>query len=222
MDQRTAWQQRIHAVLYHHGLPERGWLLTEQGRAWLARLELPPSPAEPPTWPCGRSTSWTPSSTSWTPPWPTSPAASRAARPSWAAMGSAGPAAVSDVGRVRRRAPFANSRQAVRFTGQGHHRCRLRHQMRPWPPRPPRPTGGALGVARGGQVRRPPRLAQPRLLPAGPNPAGASGPPSWSPAPSPVRPTPPSAPSATRRWRRLCSNPPPDPPITRRPGSIIS
>jgi transposase len=23
MDQRTAWQQRIHAVLYHHGLPER-------------------------------------------------------------------------------------------------------------------------------------------------------------------------------------------------------
>jgi hypothetical protein len=40
MDQRTAWQQRIHAVLYHHGLPERSWLLAEQGRAWLARLEL--------------------------------------------------------------------------------------------------------------------------------------------------------------------------------------
>jgi transposase len=41
MDQRTGWQQRIHAVLYHHGLPERSWLLGEQGRAWLARLELP-------------------------------------------------------------------------------------------------------------------------------------------------------------------------------------
>ena len=41
MDQRTAWHQRIHAVLYHHGLPERSWLLTDQGRAWLARLELP-------------------------------------------------------------------------------------------------------------------------------------------------------------------------------------
>jgi transposase len=41
MDQRTAWHQRIHAVLYHHGLPERSWLLTTQGRAWLARLELP-------------------------------------------------------------------------------------------------------------------------------------------------------------------------------------
>ena len=41
MDQRTAWQQRIHAVLYHHGLPERSWLLADQGRAWLPRLELP-------------------------------------------------------------------------------------------------------------------------------------------------------------------------------------
>jgi transposase len=41
MDQRTGWHQRIHAVLYHHGLPERSWLLAEQGRAWLARLELP-------------------------------------------------------------------------------------------------------------------------------------------------------------------------------------
>ena len=41
MDQRTGWHQRIHAVLYHHGLPERAWLLGAQGRAWLARLELP-------------------------------------------------------------------------------------------------------------------------------------------------------------------------------------
>jgi transposase len=41
MDQRTGWHQRIHAVLYHHGLPERSWLVAEQGRAWLARLELP-------------------------------------------------------------------------------------------------------------------------------------------------------------------------------------
>ncbi len=28
-------------MLYHHGLPERSWLLADQGRAWLARLELP-------------------------------------------------------------------------------------------------------------------------------------------------------------------------------------
>ena len=41
MDQRTAWHQRIQAVLDHHGLPERSWLLADQGRAWLTRLELP-------------------------------------------------------------------------------------------------------------------------------------------------------------------------------------
>jgi transposase len=38
---RTGWQQRIHAILFHHGLPERSQLLTTDGRAWLARAELP-------------------------------------------------------------------------------------------------------------------------------------------------------------------------------------
>src|SRR3954449_9057903 len=27
VDQRREWQQRIHAVLYHHGVPPRSWLL---------------------------------------------------------------------------------------------------------------------------------------------------------------------------------------------------
>src|ERR671915_170430 len=41
-DQRGEWQQRIHAVLYHHGLPHRrGGPLTADGRAWLAELALP-------------------------------------------------------------------------------------------------------------------------------------------------------------------------------------
>jgi hypothetical protein len=37
----TGWYQRIHAILFHHGLPDRSWLLTADGRAWLARVELP-------------------------------------------------------------------------------------------------------------------------------------------------------------------------------------
>src|SRR6266699_7228615 len=41
LDERTAWRQRIHAVLFHHGLPERPGLLSAEGRAWLARVELP-------------------------------------------------------------------------------------------------------------------------------------------------------------------------------------
>ena len=41
VDQRREWQQRIQAVLYHHGIPARSWLLGAQSRAWLAGLELP-------------------------------------------------------------------------------------------------------------------------------------------------------------------------------------
>src|ERR1700722_13496676 len=32
--QRAEWPQRIQAVLYHHGCPQRGELLTLAGRAW--------------------------------------------------------------------------------------------------------------------------------------------------------------------------------------------
>jgi transposase len=42
VDQRGEWQQRIHAVLYHHGLPpHRGGLLTGEGRVWLQNVVLP-------------------------------------------------------------------------------------------------------------------------------------------------------------------------------------
>jgi transposase len=43
VDERTAWQQRIHALLFHHGIPRPRALLTRQGRALLERLELSPS-----------------------------------------------------------------------------------------------------------------------------------------------------------------------------------
>lgn len=41
-DERTRWQQRIHAVLYHHGLPQPQHALCSQaGRAWLAGVQVP-------------------------------------------------------------------------------------------------------------------------------------------------------------------------------------
>src|SRR4051794_29484634 len=46
VDQRREWQQRIQAVLYHHGVPPRSWLLGAASRAWLAGLELPPAARE--------------------------------------------------------------------------------------------------------------------------------------------------------------------------------
>jgi transposase len=41
VDQRGEWQQRIQAILYHHGFPQRAGLLTIANRAWLEGLELP-------------------------------------------------------------------------------------------------------------------------------------------------------------------------------------
>jgi transposase len=44
--QRGEWQQRIQAVLYHHGFPERRQLMTREGREWLQALPLPVTPRE--------------------------------------------------------------------------------------------------------------------------------------------------------------------------------
>ncbi len=42
VDQRGEWLQRVQAVLYHHGLPQRGALLRRAGREWLERAPLAP------------------------------------------------------------------------------------------------------------------------------------------------------------------------------------
>lgn len=41
VDERTAWQQRAHAILFHNGLPQKRNLLTRERRAWLETVELP-------------------------------------------------------------------------------------------------------------------------------------------------------------------------------------
>ena len=41
VDERGEWQQRMQAVLYHHGLPKRAGLLTSENRAWVEQLPLP-------------------------------------------------------------------------------------------------------------------------------------------------------------------------------------
>jgi transposase len=40
--QRTEWQQRMHSVLYHHGVPQHRNLLTVASRQWLAELDVSP------------------------------------------------------------------------------------------------------------------------------------------------------------------------------------
>src|SRR4051795_2104876 len=45
-EQRGEWQQRIQAVLYHHGCPQRRNLMTGEGQRWLAAQPLPPCARE--------------------------------------------------------------------------------------------------------------------------------------------------------------------------------
>ncbi|MGZ4267373.1 MAG: IS110 family RNA-guided transposase, partial [Solirubrobacteraceae bacterium] len=45
-EQRSEWQQRIQAVLYHHGCPQRRSLLVGEGREWLAAQPLPATARE--------------------------------------------------------------------------------------------------------------------------------------------------------------------------------
>jgi transposase len=46
IDERTAWQQRIHALLFHHGVVRPQALLTAESRAALDRVELSASGRE--------------------------------------------------------------------------------------------------------------------------------------------------------------------------------
>jgi transposase len=45
-EQRGEWQQRIQAVLYHHGCPQRRQLMSADGREWLASQPLPEAARE--------------------------------------------------------------------------------------------------------------------------------------------------------------------------------
>jgi transposase len=45
-EQRSEWQQRIQATLYHHGCPRRRDLMTGDGREWLASQPLPAAARE--------------------------------------------------------------------------------------------------------------------------------------------------------------------------------
>lgn len=44
--QRSEWQQRIQATVYHHGLPPRRGLLSAESRQWLANAPLPAAARE--------------------------------------------------------------------------------------------------------------------------------------------------------------------------------
>jgi transposase len=80
-DEHTAWLQRVHATLFHHGAPAERNLLAPDRRA---RLEREQGYRRPPAswsrWRWAPWTTWTPSWTGCGPSWSALPAGSRAAR----------------------------------------------------------------------------------------------------------------------------------------------
>jgi transposase len=170
--ERTGWYQRIHAILFHHGLPERSQLLTADGRAWLASIHLPAVARQAvevalrmidhleveldtlDAQLAGIARVQ-----------PGCQALQRRYGIGWLTAGG-------DLGRVRRRAPLRQLPPGGPLLWPGYHYHRVGRQARPRAPGPPGLPGAALGTARGGHVRRPPWLPRPPLLPPGQTAAG--------------------------------------------------
>ena len=173
VDQRTEWLQRIHAVLFHHGVPvSSGRLRRLEGRharEQLARLDLPGAAQQQITIALGiiehlngelhgldleleRFARRQPGC--------------RALMDHYG-MSTSGD---SDRCRARRRPAVLFLRPGSALRGTRRHRPRVR----PAPPRrapiPAGFAGAALGCLRGRPVRGAPGLTRPRLLPAGQRP----------------------------------------------------
>ena len=167
VDDRGEWQQRMQAVLYHHGVPKRADLLTRENRAWVQELPLPAAGREqiavglavidaidlrlaPFDRELGRYARRQPGC--------------RALMGHYGIGELTSVAILAELGDVRR---FDCSRQVVRYGGlaitvyQSDQRRAPGRLSRQGPPH------ASLGAVRGCSGREPRGLAGPRLLPAG-------------------------------------------------------
>jgi transposase len=167
VDERGEWQQRIRAVLYHHGLPARPdrQLLRANGRSWLAGLEVPEVAREQITIALEMIDALEVRIA------PTTTELQAYARRQTGCKAlmvhyGIGPltavAVLAELGDGRR---FSSSRQAVRYSDLDItvHASDQRRAARA--PLQTRPTDIALGALRSGAGRATPRLTRPRLLP---------------------------------------------------------
>ena len=164
--QRTEWQQRIHAVLYHHGIPQHRNLLTVQKREWLAGVELPDAAREQ----LAVALSVIDALDHKLVPFDKDLRAYARKQPGCRALIDAdlrrrGADRGHDPRRARRRPslPELPGRRALRRPG--HHRLSVRRSPRSRAPLPPRTARAALGAVRGRATRPVPRQPRPPLLP---------------------------------------------------------
>ena len=162
IEQHSQWQQRIQAVLYHHGCPHRRQLMVGDGRDWLDAQPLPDTARQQVTValavidaleheiaPVDRE------------------AAGLCAPPD--GLPGADQGLLRDRradrrhrgGRARRLPAVCQQPRRGPLQRPGHHRLSIRPSSRPWTPIPAGAAGAALGAVRG-RAGRPPGRTQPR------------------------------------------------------------
>jgi transposase len=172
-DEHTAWLQRIHATLFHHGVPAERNLLAPDRRARLQRgTGLSPAARQLITVALG-TLDHLDAELDRLRAELVSVAHRQPGCQALDALYGIGPvtavaiwAELGDVGR------FTSSRHAVRHTGLDVTVYSSDGKRTPGHLSPPRPAGAALGAVRGGQVRRSALFPRPRLLPPGQATAG--------------------------------------------------
>ncbi len=171
-EERTAWVQRVHAILLHQGAPAiAGDLLGADNRRRLEAAEdLSPAGQQAVATARGSSMPWTPSSWRCGGGSPRLLAASPAVRRCRPSTGS-GRHRGGAVGRVRRHPPVRLFPQDGAPHRAGHHRLLLRRQAATGEAVPAGLPAAALGAVRSGQVCRSSELSRSCLLPAGRRPA---------------------------------------------------
>ena len=165
MDERRAWQQRIHAQVFHQGCPPIRALLTRAGREALAGAELSAAGRQYVDTALRRidelSAEIDPLLNTIDRLRPTPIGVPGAAAPLRHRLVMRG----DHLGRDRRCPPVRKFRSVVRFAGAGCHRLLLGCQTLAGAPVSAGLAGAAVGGVRGGQVRCAARVPRSRLLP---------------------------------------------------------
>ena len=155
-EQRSEWQQRIQATLYHHGCPQRRSLLVGDGREWLAAQPLSAAAREQVTVALAVINSLEAQIAPLDRELRAYARRQAGCKALMAHYGIGELTAVTILAELGDCTRFSSSRQAVRYAGLEHHRVSVRSAPRARAHLAPRTARVALGAVRG-RAGRPPR-----------------------------------------------------------------
>ena len=151
-EQRSEWQQRIQATLYHHGCPQRRSLMIGDGREWLAAQPLPGGAREQVTVALAMIDALEPQIAPMDKELRAYARRQAGCKALMAHYGIGALAAVTILAELGDCTRFSSSRHAVRYAGHGHHRAPVRSAPRARASLAPGAAGVALGAVRGRPV----------------------------------------------------------------------